>query len=134
MRRHREIRVEELMTTAVIAVRAGDSLEAARQQMEMAGIRHLPVVDDAQQVIGILSDRDLLRAVGGRVGAHMTSDVVTVSPSSSAADAATRMQELKIGSLPVVSDDQRLVGMVTETDFLAVAARALRGLAPLDRS
>jgi CBS domain-containing protein len=137
MRRHHEILVEDLMTTAVIAIRAGDSLDLARDQMEVAGIRHLPVIDDRQQVIGILSNRDLLRAsrgrAHGRVADHMTTDVVTVPASLSAAEAASRMQELKIGSLPVVSDDQRLIGMVTETDFLAVAARALRGVDLLER-
>jgi CBS domain-containing protein len=133
MRQHRDILVEDLMTTAVIAVHARDSLETARTQMEMAGIRHLPVIDDSQQVIGVLSNRDLLRAGQGRVGEHMTVDVVTVSPATSAADAATRMQELKIGSLPVVGEDSRLIGMVTETDFLGVAARALRGHDLLDR-
>jgi CBS domain-containing protein len=127
------ILVEDLMTTAVIAVHARDSLEAARTQMEMAGIRHLPVVDDAQQVIGILSNRDLLRAGEGRVGEHMTVDVVTVLPSTRAADAATRMEELKIGALPVVGDDARLIGILTETDFLGVAARALRGHDLLER-
>jgi CBS domain-containing protein len=138
MKRHHEVLVEELMTTAVISVKAADPLEIARQQMELAGIRHLPVVDESQQVIGILSNRDLLRASRGkhssRVGDHMTIDVVTVSPSSSAAEAATRMQELKIGSLPVVGEDQRLIGMITETDFLGVAARTLRGFDPIDRS
>ncbi len=138
MRRHHDILVEDLMTTAVIAVRAHDSLEMARDQMELAGIRHLPVVDESQQVVGILSNRDLLRAArrhhGGKVGDHMTVDVVTVSPSTRAAEAALRMQELKIGSLPVVGEDQRLIGMITETDFLAVAARALRGLDLLERT
>jgi len=131
MRHH--ILVEDLMTTAVIAVHARDSLETARTQMELAGIRHLPVVDDAQQVIGILSNRDLLRAEKGRVGEHMTVDVITVLPSMRAADAATRMQELKIGSLPVVGDDARLIGILTETDFLGVAERALRGHELLER-
>ena len=129
----RQILVEDLMTTAVIAVHARDSLEAARNQMELAGIRHLPVVDDAQQVIGILSNRDLLRAGEGRVGEHMTVDVVTVLPSTRAADAASRMEQLKIGALPVVGEDARLIGILTETDFLGVAVRALRGHDLLER-
>jgi CBS domain-containing protein len=133
MRHHNEILVEDLMTTAVIAVRASDSLELARDQMEVAGIRHLPVIDDAQQVVGILSNRDLLRARKGRVGDHMTVDVVTVLPSLKAAEAASRMRDLKIGSLPVVNEDQRLIGVVTETDFLSVAANALSGHDLLER-
>jgi CBS domain-containing protein len=130
----RSIRVEDLMSTAVIAVKASDALDLARDQMEVAGIRHLPVVDEHQQVVGILSNRDLLRAgPKGRVGEHMTTQVVTVLGSARAADAAARMQELKIGSLPVVGEDQRLVGIITETDFLGVAWRALCGLSLVEQ-
>jgi CBS domain-containing protein len=125
------MRVDALMTTAVISLHARDPLSRAREEMETASIRHLPVVDDSNHVLGILSDRDLLRASSRRastpVALLMTREVVTVRPSTPAHEALAMMMELKIGSLPVVGADEQLVGVITETDFLAVAREALQG-------
>jgi CBS domain-containing protein len=127
-----DLRVSDLMSTAVISVKASDTLDHARTTMEVADIRHLPVVDDKFHVVGVLSNRDLLRAASRRgaaklrVGTLMTREVVTVHPRTGAAEAAARMLERKIGSLPVVGEDEILVGVVTETDFLRLAERALR--------
>jgi len=129
--------VEDLMSTAVIALRASDTVGRVREEMELAEIRHIPVIDDRNHVIGIVSNRDLHRAAKAhaprRVADVMTRDVRTVRPSTPAAEAAEIMLELKIGSLPVVGDEQQLVGVITESDFLAVAQQALAGL-PLDRA
>ena len=57
----------------------------------------------------------------------MTRAVRTVRATTPAHEAATLMIEQKIGCLPVVGEDEQLVGIITETDFLEVAARALRG-------
>jgi CBS domain-containing protein len=84
------------------------------------------------RVSDLMSNRDLLRAAGKRggskvrVGTLMTHEVVTVFPSTLAAEAAAKMLQYKIGSLPVVGEDEVLVGVVTETDFLRFAQRALR--------
>jgi CBS domain-containing protein len=127
--------VEDLMSTAVIALRANDTVGRVREEMELAEIRHIPVIDDRNHVIGIVSNRDLHRAAKAqaprRVADVMTRDVRTVRPSTPAAEAAAILIELKIGSLPVVGDEEQLIGVITETDFLAVAQQALSGL-PLD--
>jgi CBS domain-containing protein len=60
----------------------------------------------------------------------MTRDVTTVRPDTPASDAATILLERKIGSLPVVNSDGQPIGIVTETDFLQVARRALLGKMP----
>jgi CBS domain-containing protein len=63
----------------------------------------------------------------------MTRGVRIVRPSTPAAEAAALMIELKIGALPVIGEGEQLVGVITETDFLAVAHQALSGM-PLDRA
>lgn len=127
------LRIEELMTTGVIAVKEGDTVARADQQMHDADIRHLPVVDDHHHVVGIVSNRDLARALASpkgkqqRIADVMTRDVLTVKSEMPAYRAAEIMMDRKIGSLPVVGDDDVMIGIVTETDFLAVAHKALHG-------
>jgi CBS domain-containing protein len=100
--------------------------------MAVGAFRHLPVLDDRGRLVGILSDRDILRALARPkstiVAEIMTRSPVTVKADAAAHTAATIMLDRKIGSLPVVNDDGQLVGLVTETDFLEVARRALLAL------
>lgn len=127
------LRIEELMTTGVIALKEGDTVGTADEQMVHADIRHLPVVDAGHHVVGIVSNRDLARALASprgkqqRIGEIMTRDVLTVRSDLPAYRAAEIMIDRKIGSLPVVGDDDVMIGIVTETDFLAVANQALHG-------
>ena len=121
-------RVEDLMSTAVIALHANDTVGKLREEMKLAEIRHIPVVDEHDHVIGIVSDRDLGRAPHPRrISEIMTTNVRTVRPSTPAAEAAAILLERKIGSLPVVGAEEQLVGIITETDFLRVAKNALDG-------
>ena len=119
------------MSTAVISLRATDTVGRVREEMSLADIRHIPVVDEHDHVIGIVSNRDLSRAHDAhktkRVADIMTHPVQTVRPSTPAADAVAILIERKIGSLPVVGAEQQLVGIITESDFLGVAKRALDG-------
>lgn len=126
------LRIEELMTTGVIALKESHTVGQAAEEMRIADIRHLPVVDEHHRVVGIVSDRDLLRSMAGpkgkqRITEVMTRDVLTVKPEMPAYRAAEIMLDKKIGSLPVVGDDGVMIGIVTETDFLAVAHKALHG-------
>jgi CBS domain-containing protein len=127
------LRIEELMTTGVIALKEGDTVGKADEQMSVASIRHLPVVDDHHHVVGIVSNRDLARALAAprgkqqRIAEIMTRDVLTVRSETPAYRAAEIMLDRKIGSLPVVGEDGVMIGIVTETDFLAVAHNALHG-------
>ena len=125
--------IRDLMSTALMTVKPGDTVERADLDMRLADIRHFPVVDDRHHLVGVVSDRDLLRAFGQMeaktvtVKDVMSADVYSVNPDTSAADALEQMMERKIGSVPVVEEDGQLVGLVTETDFLEVARRALQG-------
>lgn len=122
-------RVDELMTTMVLTVSASDHVSRARDLMTSSDVRHLPVVDAERRVVGILSNRDLLLAMfaDGKVDAVMSPKVRFVRAGSLAEEAVSLMLAEKIGAVVVLDDTDRLVGIVTETDFLVAAQHALRG-------
>jgi CBS domain-containing protein len=140
MKRKNQPMVEDFMSTAVITIKEADTLSAAQIEMQMAEIRHLPVVDQKGHVVGILSDRDILKnltRIDGRptpVSHIMSRRVQTVKPSLPAATAATMMLEHKFGCLPVVGDEEEIVGIITESDFLKIAEQALLGVDVSHRS
>jgi CBS domain-containing protein len=128
------------MTPNVVTLHRNDKLASASDVMNLGRIRHLPVLDEDEQLVGIVSQRDLfhnalLRALG--YGTHaaeklrdmffikdaMHAPVQTISPDATLAEAARRMMEHKIGCLCVVDADDKLVGILTEGDFVALAAR-----------
>lgn len=128
-----ELQVRDLMSTALLTVNPEETIGRADLEMKLAGIRHVPVIDERGHLVGVVSDRDILRAFGDAditqvtVKNIMTVSVETVNEDALAIDAVTTMIESKIGCLPVTAEDGHLVGMVTETDFLLVAHRALTG-------
>lgn len=130
------LRVADLMTTALTTVHASDPVTGAHAEMQVAGIRHLPVIDERGRLVGVLSDRDVLRAIAAkksvRVADVMTRDLVTALDQAPADVPAELMLEQNISSVLVVDDANTLVGMVTMTDYLHLARRALRGQ-PLER-
>ena len=128
--------VDDIMVTGVITVRPDSTIDEAFAEMKTVDIRHLMVVDERHRLVGILSDRDLLRAVGAhRQGKHhvsevMSREIVSVGPKTPARAAAVLLLEHKIGVLPVLDEEVVLVGLVSETDFLRIALRALGGVRP----
>jgi CBS domain-containing protein len=127
------VTVRELMSEKVATVARRDTVEIADGVMTMGRIRHLPVVD-GNEVVGILSQRDLFRSALGaalasgiqrpqeimrmlEVGDVMTTPAVTIEPEALVQDAARAMEEKRIGCLPVV-EKGRLVGILTDTDIL----------------
>jgi CBS domain-containing membrane protein len=125
------MKVADIMTTAVLTIKVGNAISHADADMRLAGIRHLPVVDDRGRLVGMLSNRDLLASLARtrqksvHVADVMTRDVKTISPDASARKAAALMLEHRIGSLAVVGDAGELVGVVTETDFLRLVHELL---------
>lgn len=127
--------VNDLMTTAIVTVRSNETVREAHADMQLGMFRHLPVVDERGRLVGILSDRDILRTLARPkatlVAEVMTREVVTVRPEQAAHVAAKLMVDRTIGALPVVNDEGKMIGLLTLTDFLEVARRALLSL-PLD--
>lgn len=128
--------VSELMSNDVLTIRADAPLAQAAAEMRLGRVRHLPVVDPKGKLVGLLSHLDvmktLLRSKGTQVADGMSVRVVTVREDAQAADAAKLMRSRKVGSLPVIDEKGRLVGLLTEADFVDLAERALRGK-PLGR-
>ena len=134
-----DVPVRDVMSTEVMTLGRNNTLALGEDLMKQARIRHLPVLDDYGDLCGLVTQRDLFRGAliralgfggaaerkmleGVKVKEVMTTEVISVDPDTSAADAAATMIENKIGCLPVVEDD-KLVGILTEGDFVSLAAR-----------
>ena len=136
------MKVKDLMQHEVFTVKPNDMVDRAFFLIHYEKIRHLPVVD-GNKVVGIVSDRDLYKAMGPRTRSRAVSTepgtttlhviprrvrhimrrgVLTVSPGTDAGKAASLMARRKIGGLPVV-DRNRLVGIITATDILRAFAQ-----------
>jgi CBS domain-containing protein len=130
--------VSKIMRRDVVTVTVGEKLDLTQDIMNLGRVRHLPVLDDEQRVIGVISHRDLLAAAMTQVldfdaksrrtflrsievGEVMAKDVATVGPDARLGDVARIFLERKIGCVPVVAANGELLGLVTESDLLAVA-------------
>jgi CBS domain-containing protein len=128
------MRVDQFMRTDLVTVNENDTLELVANLMDWEKIRHILVEDPQHRLIGLISYRAILRYYGkhGSDGSGKTvhvrdimkSDPVTVSPETSTVKAIEIMRRCKVGCLPVVQEDQ-LVGMVTEREFMDIAAELL---------
>ncbi|HZS33657.1 MAG TPA: CBS and ACT domain-containing protein [Methylomirabilota bacterium] len=121
--------VRDVMVSDLVTVRPGETARQAYRLMRDHRFRHLPVVENGH-LLGILSDRDLRPVLlsptlgRARVRELMSEDLTTVTPDAPVEEAASLLVVKRIGCLPVV-DEGRLVGIVTETDLLAVLVELL---------
>lgn len=135
-----ELVVRDLMSRNVTTVQRNEQLVVAEDVMRLGRIRHLPVLDQEGALVGLVSQRDLfhngvVRALGFGAHAHeraistlsikeaMTTEVVTTTPETPLRQAAEVMMGRKIGCLPVLENGE-LVGILTESDFVAFVARS----------
>ncbi|MFI3271638.1 MAG: CBS domain-containing protein [Pseudomonadota bacterium] len=133
--------VHDLMTTGLLTLSPTDTLKDARALMAQAHIRHIPIIDEHGYLCGLVTHRDLLMAsvslfadvqaneqdeidAGIPLHAVMLKDITTVDANSLLRDAAELLLNHKFGCLPVMQGD-KLVGIVTEADFLKMAIRLL---------
>jgi CBS domain-containing protein len=128
------ISVKEMMSINVQTLSPGDSLEDAKQLMNVSGIHHIPIIDEAAKIVGLVSHRDVLGASESilsenrtmqnagniLIESFMTRDITTVDGRANLREAALFLQRHKYGCLPVVTDGQ-LKGIVTDSDFVAIA-------------
>ncbi|MFO7177590.1 MAG: CBS domain-containing protein [Pseudomonadota bacterium] len=130
--------VRDVMTRDVVTLYRNDKLAVADDVMRLGRIRHLPVLDETGQLVGIVSQRDLfysglIRALGYGTRAQraaldsvavkdaMQPNVVTTTPDTPLREAAETMLTRKIGCL-VVLEGSKIVGILTESDFVKLAA------------
>jgi acetoin utilization protein AcuB len=138
--------VSEWMSLTPITVARETTVAAARNIMREKEIRHLPVCDTGR-LVGIVSERDILRALPSpltglspgeiryvldsvTVDGLMTRPVITIAPGATVADAVGLLLANRIGALPVTASD-RLLGIITETDLLSAFASRMGEAAEL---
>jgi CBS domain-containing protein len=147
------MQVQDLMTRDVITVRPEMPIPDAARLMVAHGVSGVPVVDDHERLVGVLTEADLMvrerprprtswwralfvdpdelardyrKAAGLTVGEVMTRAVVTVTPDSTVAAAAELMHQARVRRLPVVQDG-RLVGILSRADVVKAVAMAVPG-------
>ena len=134
--------VEDAMQDLLILVTPEDLVSTAYQRMQGGIVRHLPIVDDEDKLVGVITDRDIRRAGAfGETSAMpaasdepfgmmtvselMTTPVVTVRPDATLAEAAEHFLTHKFGCLPVIRDDGALAGILTVADVLILYVQDL---------
>ncbi|MEJ2207092.1 MAG: glutamate-cysteine ligase family protein [Gemmatimonadota bacterium] len=125
--------VAQYMTTSLFTVHEDELVDLAAFLMDRNAIRHVLVENDEHELVGVVSYRSLLRMITqGKnptidpvsVSEVMIRDPVTVTPDTPTLEAIDLMRERRVSNLPVVSDG-KLVGIVTETDFMPIAYQLL---------
>jgi CBS domain-containing membrane protein len=134
------LKVRDVMTKDPQTILVDEEIDLAHLLMSLGRIRHLPVVDRNRRLVGLVTHRDILRAMESTlkqgkfvldmdrmelpVEMIMAKDPLTVSPDTMALEAARLMREKMYGSLLVV-EGSALIGIITESDFLELAATYL---------
>lgn len=129
----KDTNVEDYMTTELFTVHEEESIEFVARLMDWQRIRHVLVEDEQHRLVGLISHRTLLRHMAERtevpeggvpVRDIMVKEPISVSPDLPTLEAVEMMREHQIGALPVVRED-RLVGIITERDFIQIAGNLL---------
>lgn len=136
--------VRDVMTPGVTTVDLDATLESIQELFEHSPFHHVVVINDEHRLVGVISDRDLLRHISPFIGkmaerpvdvaslrrrAHqvMTRNPATVRPNSLTSDAARLMLAGRYSCMPVVDAGGRAVGIVTLRDVAGWAVQALAG-------
>ncbi|MEU3620008.1 CBS domain-containing protein [Streptomyces sp. NPDC006872] len=146
--------VSNLVTTSVVRVSRDTGFKEIAKLLAEYGITAVPVVDDDERPVGVVSEADLLRkeaaqldpvgllpvlrprptarakAEAARADGLMNSPAVTARPQWTAVEAAQVMERHRVKRLPVVDEADRLVGIISRADLLRVSCA---GTAPSDR-
>ena len=128
------VRVEQYMTTDLFTVQPHEPIDLVALLMVWNRIRHVMVEDDQSRLVGIVSHRKLLRLFGrpipkeegqpAAVSSIMLTNPIVVTPETTSLEAIRLMKEKEISCLPVVQEG-KLVGVITEDNFLAIAGNLL---------
>jgi len=138
--------VKDIMTEKVICLKEQDNLAKVMELMQQGKFRHVPIVDKQKKLVGIISDRDVLRhlpfrekqrelqtdvfrarlfdvdpgesAIQQPIDQIMQREIIHVRPGCSFYDAVKMLHEMSISCLPVTDDEKKLLGIVTVTDVM----------------
>ena len=134
------LKVKEIMTTEPAVMTVKNTIEEVRDMMAESNFRHMPIVDGNKKPLGIVSQRDVLRAqvstlvegADGSEGMNVSVEKImaprpySVHPQDSLRGAGIMMQDKKLGCLLVV-ENESLVGIITDSDFVGVAINLIEG-------
>jgi CBS domain-containing protein len=136
--------VRDVMTTPVISISQDEPFSMVEEKFRTHRIRHIPVIDEKKKVVGVISQRDLFRAIPPRalmdgtfyydkdmLDQVMLKNIMIKDPAVIEADApigraVLLMAEGKYGCVPVVDKEQNLCGILTQMDILELAAAILQ--------
>jgi CBS domain-containing protein len=131
------MKVSELMTKDPVSCRPSDTVRQVAQMMKDRGLVLIPVINEAQQLVGVITDRDLccrFIVVGSdpereTIQSYMSTDPVTCHMDDEVRGCEQLMRKHGLHRIPVIDDDVRCVGIVCPTDLLekpdAVVSREL---------
>lgn len=128
------ISVDEMMTANPKTLTAQDTLADVQAVMAKYNCHHVPIVEDGNHLVGLVSQRDVLRVTGSsliadpgqqisddvKIAEFMTRDVFTVGPATSLRKAAVYIRTQRYGCLPIVENNE-LIGLITDSDFVNIA-------------
>jgi acetoin utilization protein AcuB len=124
---HDPLTVGDVMTRHVVTLSSHHSISDAVTLMAKHSFRHFLVVDTPGRLLGVVSDRDILRVLARTTNWHNTSvsqfmsqDLITVKVDTDISLAVGKMLSKRINCLPVVDDDNNVCGIITSTDLLKV--------------
>ncbi len=124
----------ELMTPDPRTIGVNAPIGEVYDVLRELDVRHLPVVNDDGDLVGIVSDRDLagrevasLPSSAARVADVMSGGVIAVDPETDIHDVIERMLENRIGAIPVVNGESKVVGIISYVDVLRSFDRVVEG-------
>lgn len=135
--------ISKSMTKAVVTIDEHADIAQAQALMDKHHIRHLPVVEEDNLLIGIVTDRDIRSALPSphlpvldkealnkrlqeiKIKDIMTKNPVSISPADTIQDALLLIQKIRVGALPVVDEHGRLKGIISVRDLLRAFTNVL---------
>lgn len=132
--------IREWMSSPVLTIRPESPISAAHSVMKESKVRRLAVVDEQERLVGIITIGDVREASPSdattlsiwelnylwaqlTVGKIMSHDVLTIRPDDTMSAAAKLMLDHKVSGLPVIDENGKLLGMITESDIFRMVVR-----------
>ena len=128
-----ELKVSDIMTTELVTAKPDESVASVARKMAENAVGSVLIVDDKGTLLGIVTERDIVVRVVAKgldpnrvlVGEVMTRNPVTIYEDATLSAAAELMKRKRISHLPVISEDGRVVGIVSRTDIVRIAPELL---------
>lgn len=131
--------VKDAMNKDVKTIGENDNVRNAAERMVENRIGSLVVLSQTGELLGLLTERDILRDVVARgessdeikVGEIMTKNIIVISPDATLEDAADVMTHNKIKKLPVINQEGQLIGIITASDLIAYEQKLVESVSEL---